>query len=101
MPAKRRYGKNTARLVWTARALGIWGVVVVAGSALFGLSFLPTLNPPQCPSYVTSMPDGSKCIIGANLGAPLLLVAGLLLMVTGTVGLLIGLVLRSWRKHRL
>lgn len=47
----------------------------------------PWLNPPECPSYATVMPDGSSCIIGANIGlglwmigvvAPLALVASIL-----------------------
>lgn len=47
----------------------IWLAVLVSGLLMIAAVFTPPLNPPQCPSYATRMPDGSHCIIGANIGA--------------------------------
>jgi len=69
------------------------------GLLMVGATFTPPLNPPQCPAYATRMPDGSFCIIGANIGTALLWLAGLVVAFVGGVSLLISLV-SSWYDRR-
>ena len=76
-----------------------WLALLDLGLLMVALVFTPLLNPPQCPDYATRMPDGSHCIIGANIGAGLLWMAGLLLVVTGTVGLVGSLVTVLWGRR--
>jgi len=45
----------------------IWLGVLAFGLLIVAATFTPILNPPQCPDYADRMPDGSHCIIGANL----------------------------------
>ena len=70
-----------------------------SGLLMVALVFTPPLNPPQCPDYATRMPDGSLCIIGANIGAGLLWLAGLLLVVAGAVGLVGSLAAALWERR--
>jgi hypothetical protein len=46
----------------------IWLAVLAFGLLLIALTFTPVLDPPQCPDSAMQMPDGSHCIIGANMG---------------------------------
>lgn len=77
----------------------IWLAVLVSGLLMVGAVVTPALNPPQCPSYATRMPDGSHCIIGANIGAGLLWMAGILVMVVGALGLFVSLVAVLWERR--
>jgi len=80
--------------------------VVVLGGLIALASFLPFLDPPQCPPHLTAMPDGADCIIGANIGRGLVMLLGLAVAVAGglalVVSLLAALVKRLRRKdpHR-
>lgn len=76
-----------------------WLALLDLGLLMVALVFTPLLNPPQCPDDATRMPDGSHCIIGANIGAGLLWMAGLLLVVTGTVGLVGSVVTALWERR--
>ena len=69
-----------------------WLALLDSGLLMVAIVFTPLLNPPQCPDYATRMPDGSYCIIGANIGAGLICMAGIVLVVAGVVGLVGSLV---------
>lgn len=69
-----------------------WLALLDSGLLMIAVVFTPPLNPPQCPDYAIRMPDGSHCIIGANISAGLLWEAGILLVVAGAVGLVGSLV---------
>lgn len=73
-----------------------WLVMLVVGLLIVAATFSPPLNPPQCPDHATRMPDGSNCIIGANIGAGLLLMLGTLVTFIGAVGSLVSLVTVMW-----
>lgn len=64
---------------------------MVVGAALVFLGGpLLFLNPPQCPfAYTQEQVDVSGCIIGANIGLPMFLFAGLLAWVAVTVALVV------------
>jgi len=76
--------------------------VVVLGGLIALASFLPFLDPPQCPPHLTGMPDGGDCIIGANIGRGLVVLLGLAVAAVGglvlVVSLLASLVKRLRRK---
>ena len=78
--------------VRTMRQTLIWLAVLAFGMLLIALSFTPVLNPPQCPDSATQMPDGSHCIIGANIGLGLFWLAGIALAFVGAVGSLVSFV---------
>jgi len=61
-------GRNRSLIVWSS----IWTALVAVGLLMFMVSRFPAMNPPQCPRDELSLPDGSRCIIGANIGAGLL-----------------------------
>ncbi len=73
----------------TSRSILISARLCMAGLALVGATHLAVLNPPQCPSYATRMPDGSFCIIGANIGTGLLWELGIAMAVLGGLALLV------------
>jgi len=77
----------------------IWLALLASGLLLIALIFTPVLNPPQCPASAMQMPDGSHCIIGANIGLGLFWLAGIFLAFVGAVGALVSLVaVRSERR---
>jgi len=53
-----------------------WLAVLVLGHLMIAAALTPPLDPPQCPDHTTRLPDGSSCIIGANIGAGLVWLAG-------------------------
>jgi hypothetical protein len=58
------------------------------------------LNPPQCLFHCTQeQVDASSCIIGANIGMPLFLFAGLIAWLAITITLA-GVAVRSSRRGR-
>ncbi len=69
------------------------------GLLMVAAAFTPPLDPPQCPDHATRMPDGSRCIIGANIGAGLLSLAGIVVALIGAVGLLVSLVVVFWERR--
>lgn len=87
-------------MVWTL----VWMALVALGLLMFLASRLPAMNPPQCPSSERSMPDGSRCIIGANFGSGLLWLFSIGLMVVAGVATLItpptALLVRAIRARR-
>ena len=76
-----------------------WLALLDSGLLMVAIVFTPLLNPPQCPDYATRMPDGSYCIIGANIGAGLLWMAGVVLVVAGALGLVGSLVTAWWERR--
>jgi hypothetical protein len=71
------------------------GAVVLAGAVVFIASFLPVLNPEQCPEgYTQAQIDESNCIVGSNIGAGLAWLLGIALSGAGALGLLISVVRR-------
>jgi len=78
--------------------------LVALGLLMVLVSRLPAMNPPQCPSNERSMPDGSRCIIGANFGSGLLWLFGIgLMVVTGlatVITLPAALLVRALRARR-
>ncbi len=74
-------------------AIVVWCVTLGIGLLVIGGTFTPILNPPQCPSYATRMPDGSRCEIGFNFGLAVYWIIGLILVASGAIGLLIHLTL--------
>lgn len=54
--------KKKHLVLYTFTAL--WAICVA-------IAFTPIMNPPQCPSNATRMPDGGYCIIGADIGSGL------------------------------
>ena len=76
-----------------------WLALLDSGLLTVALVFTPLLNPPQCPDHATRMPDGSYCIIRANIGAGLLWMAGIVLVVVGAVGLVGSLVTAWWERR--
>jgi hypothetical protein len=77
----------------------IWLGVCALGLLMVAAALTPPLNPPQCPDHATRMPDGSHCIIGANIGAGLLWLAGVFVAFIGAVGLVISLMARLWDRR--
>ncbi len=77
----------------------LWLVVLGVGLLMIAAAFSPPLNPPQCPSYATEMPDGSTCIIGANIGSGLIWLAGILVALVGGAGSLVALGTRLWQRR--
>lgn len=76
-----------------------WLALLDSGVLMVALAFTPLLKPPQCPDYATRMPDGSHCIIGANIGAGLVCLAGLIVVVAGAIGLAGSLVGGLWERR--
>jgi len=76
-----------------------WFAVLVLGLLMVPASSSSFLNPPQCPSYASRMPDGSPCIIGANIGAGLVWLAGIAVAVVGAIGLLVSSGAVLWRRR--
>ncbi len=77
----------------------LWLAVLAFGGLMMAAVFTPPLNPPQCPGHATRMPDGSHCIIGANIGAGLLWMAGVAVAFIGGVGLVASLVASLWERR--
>ena len=72
---------------------------LVVGLLMIVAAFTPPLNPPQCPAHATRMADGSTCIIGANIGAGLLWLAGIFVACVGGLALLISLASSWWARR--
>ena len=53
---------------------------------------------PQCPSYETTMPDGSNCIIGANMSGLYMFFAVPFVVIFDATVIVWMLVI--WRKHK-
>ena len=70
----------------------IWLAVLAFGLLVIALTFTPGFNPPQCPDSAREVPDGSHCIIGANMGLGLFWLAGIALAFVGAVGSLVSFV---------
>ncbi len=70
----------------------IWLAVSVFGLLIVALTFTPILNPPQCPGSAMQMPDGSQCIIGANMGLGLFWLVGIAAAVVGAIGAIVSFV---------
>lgn len=74
----------------TNRIVIIWSAVMLLGLAILGASYLPILNPEQCPDYYTqAQVDESHCIIGVNFRAGLFWLLGIAGAVVGSSGLLV------------
>jgi hypothetical protein len=86
------------------RLLVVWIVVcsalAVVGVLMCGASRSSVLNPPQCPDHATKMPDGSRCIIGANIGAGIAGLTGIALAAAGGLGLVASPVAALVLRHR-
>ena len=93
-------GRNRSLIVWSS----IWMALVAVGLLMFMVSFLPAMNPPQCPDDELSLPDGSRCIIGANIGAGLLWLFSIGLTAVAALAMLItppaSLLVRAVRARR-
>ncbi|MGI8806262.1 MAG: hypothetical protein ACR2KK_00125 [Acidimicrobiales bacterium] len=77
------------------RPIVIWSAVSAIGVLMFAATYLPFVDLEQCPMHYTqSMVDSSNCIIGANIGAGLLAMAGIVIAVVGVLGLMVSLVAR-------
>jgi len=78
--------------------------LVAVGLLMLMVSRLPAMNPPQCPRYERTLPDGSRCIIGANIGAGLLWMFSIGLTAFAALGMLVtppvALVVRAVRARR-
>lgn len=72
--------------------------LVVLGGLVSLASYLPFLNRPQCPAYATRMPDGSACIIGANIGVGLIWLLGIALAALGGASLVVSLLVTFGRR---
>lgn len=77
----------------------LWLAFLSFGLLMIASVFTPPLNPPQCPGHATRMPDGSHCIIGANIGAGLLWMAGIAVAFIGGVALVVSLVASLWERR--
>ncbi len=77
----------------------LWLVVLSFGLLMIAAAFTPPLDPPQCPRHATRMPNGSHCIIGANIGAGLVWIAGIAVAVIGGVALVVSLVASLWERR--
>jgi len=93
-------GRDRSLIVWSS----IWMALVAVGLLTFMVSRLPVMNPPQCPGDALSLPDGSRCIIGANIGAGLLWLFGIGLTAVAALAMLItppaSLLVRAVRARR-
>jgi hypothetical protein len=76
--------------------LFIFGTIIplVVGTALTIHGF----REPQCPSYMNKMPDGSHCVIGANMSG-LYIFFALPFAALGFMGGLVWMVI-TWMEHR-
>ena len=72
--------------VKASKSIGL--VVLAVGLLLVVATYLPMMNPEQCPANVVE----PGCIVGANIGAALARLAGLLI---AGIGALVFLVLAS------
>jgi hypothetical protein len=66
--------------------------MIIVGLLIVGFAFLPFMNPPQCPGNAVTMADGSRCIIGVNMGAASVWMLGMAIVFVGIfclIGLLI------------
>lgn len=93
-------GRNRSLIVWSS----IWMALVAVGLLMFLVSRLPVMNPPQCPDHLVSGPGGSRCIIGADIGAGLLWLFSIGLTAVAALALLITppawLLVRAVRARR-
>jgi hypothetical protein len=65
-----------------------WLGIMVAGVIIFVSSYLPLMNPPQCPNnYTQAQIDASGCVIGANIGAGLIWMFGIFVLLVGFLGI--------------
>jgi hypothetical protein len=67
---------------------------LAAGAALAIHGF----REPQCPSYMDKMPDGSHCVIGANMSG-LYIFFALPFALAGFIGGLVWM-MTTWMEHR-
>jgi hypothetical protein len=77
----------------------MWLGVAVVGVLMAAMAFTPPLDPPQCPDHATRMPDGSHCIIGANIGAGLVWLEGMFGAFVGAVGLAVSVGAQLWDRR--
>jgi hypothetical protein len=71
------------------------GIGPADGPCVLQLIFQPT----AVPLLRSRMPDGSPCIIGANIGARLIWLAGIAVAIVGAVGLLVSVAAASWGRR--
>ncbi|MGH9225616.1 MAG: hypothetical protein ACRD2W_17940 [Acidimicrobiales bacterium] len=73
-------------------AVVAWSAVFSVGVVLFVASYLPVMNPEQCPASVTqAQMDESRCIVGSNIGAGLARMVGVVVTLAGGVAGLVAL----------
>jgi len=77
----------------------IWLGVLALGLLMIAAVFTRALNPPQCPPHVDPDDYGSRCIIGANMGAGMLWITGIAVAFVGFVGSLVSLVASLWERR--
>ncbi len=77
----------------------IWIAVLVLGQVMVAVALTPLLGLPQCPPFASRMPDGSQCIIGANMLPGLVWEAGILVAFVGAVGSLVSLSAILWESR--
>ena len=76
-------------------------LTIVFGLLIIASSYLPLFNPPECPvGYTQEQINSSNCIIGANIGAGMIWLLGLLVLLVGALGLLASLLINFIRKNR-
>lgn len=81
--------------------LAIIVVLPIISVAIFKL-MITSINPPQCPEHYTqAQVDASNCIIGANIGGPILIFLVLLAipLVAAIFGLAVLALVRSYLKR--
>lgn len=80
------------------RTLKVWWVIFAVGVSMVIASYLPLMNPEQCPMHFSQAEvDSSNCIIGANIGAALARLAGITIALIGGLGSLVLLGVRVVR----
>lgn len=76
--------------------------VILFGLATIGFVFTPYGNPPQCGEGETTAQNlkPPDCIIGANIGAGIMLAFGLMVIWLGILGLLVSFAYRVKQSHQ-
>ncbi len=95
VPATKKSDKKGLRI-----SVGL----IVIGLLLIGAAFLPFINLPQCPGNATTLADGSRCIIGVNMGAATIWMLGIAVVFVGVfclLGLLVAKFLRRYGQKKI
>ncbi len=81
------------------REIEAWSMGLALGVLMIFAIYLPLLSPPQCPlTYTQDQIDSANCIVGANIGAGLLRLLGILVTFVTGAGLLASVSVRVSRK---